>query len=199
LFNPDDHAFAVDRGGCEPDGFGNPQAGRVTDGQDHTLLRVVYGTQEACHFVLAQHDWKFFRLTAGGDVVRDDPWPFEGDGVEEPERGDRDNDRTGRETSFPRQMDQIGSDLSGAEKIRRFAKMAGEVNDLRNIHTLRVRSQIANLHVFDHATATRAHGQLLREMSSATWRQYIVSRLSCQTRRTRRAVATDEPCQMGKP
>ena len=32
-----------------------------------------------------------------------------------------------------RQMNQIGPDLSRAEKIRRFAKMAGEVNDLRDI------------------------------------------------------------------
>jgi hypothetical protein len=53
------------------------------------------------------------------------------------------------------------------EKIGRFAKMAGEVDNLRDIHTLRVRSQVANLHVFDHTTAKRAHGQLLCEMNCA--------------------------------
>jgi hypothetical protein len=49
--------------------------------------------------------------------------------------------------SFSRQMDQIRADLSGAEKIRRFTKMAGEVNDLGHIHTLRVRRQVANLRI----------------------------------------------------
>ena len=83
LFNPDDHALAVDRGGREADGFGNPQTGRVTDGQNHAVLQVVHGAQETRHFFLAQHDGQLLRLTAGGDVVLDNPGPFEGDGVEE--------------------------------------------------------------------------------------------------------------------
>ena len=68
---------------------------------------------------------------------------------------------------FPRQVDQIRPDLSRPEKIRRFTKMTGEVENLRDIHTLRVRSQVANLHVFDHTTAKRAHGQPLCEMNCA--------------------------------
>jgi putative transposase len=36
---------------------------------------------------------------------------FEGDGVEEPKRGDHADDRTGRETSFPRQVEQVPPDL----------------------------------------------------------------------------------------
>ena len=68
---------------------------------------------------------------------------------------------------FPRQVDQIRPDLSRPEKIRRFTKMTGEVENLRDVHTLRVRSQVANLHVFDHTTAKRAHGQLLCEMNCA--------------------------------
>ena len=35
LFNPDDHTLAVDRRRLEADRLGNPQAGRVTYGQDH--------------------------------------------------------------------------------------------------------------------------------------------------------------------
>jgi hypothetical protein len=68
---------------------------------------------------------------------------------------------------FLRQVDQIRPDLSRPEKIGRFTKMTGEVENLRDIHTLRVRSQVANLHVFDHTTAKRAHGQLLCEMNCA--------------------------------
>ena len=50
-----------------------------------------------------------------------------------------------------------------------------EPEDIRDIHSLRVRCQVADLHVLDHATAKRAHGQLLCEMGSATWRRRIVS------------------------
>jgi len=161
LFDPDDHALAVDRGRREADRFGNPQADRITDRQNHTLLQVIHGAQEARHFVLAEHNGKFLRLTARGDLVLDHPGPFEGNGVEESKRGDRDNDRTGRETSLPRQMDQPGADLRRPEKIWRFTKMAGEVDDLRDIHTLRVRGQVPNLHVVDHATAQSGHVRLL--------------------------------------
>src|ERR1700692_4113599 len=140
----------------------------LTDGQNHAVLPVIHGGEEARHLVLAKHDGKLLRLTACRDVVLDNPGPFEGHCVEEPERGDRDNDRTCRETSFSRQMEQPGADLRWPEKIGRFTKMAGEVDALRDIHTLRVRCQVPNLHVFDHATAKRAHGQLLCEMDCAT-------------------------------
>jgi hypothetical protein len=91
LFDPDDHALAVDGAGLEADRFGNPQTGRVTDGQDHPVLQVVDGAEETRDLFLAQHDWKLLRLTAGGDIVLDSPWPLEGDGVEKPEGGNRDN------------------------------------------------------------------------------------------------------------
>jgi transposase len=193
LFNPDDHALAVDRGGFEADGFGNPQTGRVTHGQDHAVLQIVHRTQETRDFVLAQDDRELLRLTAGGDVVFDDPRPFEGDGEEKPERGDGNDDRTGREASLLRQMNQIRPDFGRPEKVRRLAKMAGEPNDLCDVHALRVRCQVADLHIIDHPTAKRAHGQLLCEMDSATWRRRIVSRLSCQTRGRQRATSTSIP------
>jgi hypothetical protein len=65
-----------------------------------TVLQVVDGAQEACDFLLAQHDGKLLCLTAGGDVVLDNPRPFEGGVVEKSERGDGDYDGTGCEVSF---------------------------------------------------------------------------------------------------
>ena len=50
-----------------------------------TVLQVVDGAQEACDFLLAQHDGKLLCLTAGGDVVLDNPRPFEGGVVEKSE------------------------------------------------------------------------------------------------------------------
>src|SRR5580698_5708144 len=108
---------------------------------------------------------------ARGDIVLNDPVSFEGDGVEEPKRGHRDDDRTGREPSLPRQVEQIRPDLSWPEKVGRFTKVAGEMDDLRDIHSLRVWCHVADLHVLDHATAKRAHGQLPCETISATWRR----------------------------
>jgi hypothetical protein len=90
LINPDDHALAIDRRGFEADCFGYPQTGRITDGQDHAVLQVVHGAQKARDFVLAHNDGKLFRLTAGGNIL-DSPWPLEGDGVEKPEGGNRDD------------------------------------------------------------------------------------------------------------
>jgi hypothetical protein len=37
--------------------------------------------------------------------------------------------------------------------LRRFAKITGEPDELFDIHTLRMRCQVADLHVLDHATA----------------------------------------------
>jgi hypothetical protein len=104
----------------------------VTDGQDHAVLHIVLGAQETRDFLLAQHGGQLFRLVARRDVVLDDPGSFEGDRVEKPKRGERDDDRTGREPSLPGQMDQIGPDLGPSEKLQRLAKMAGEANDLRD-------------------------------------------------------------------
>jgi hypothetical protein len=49
---------------------------------------------------------------------------------------------TGREASLPGQIDQVRSDLSWPEEVRRFPKTAGEPDDLRDIHTLRVQRQV---------------------------------------------------------
>jgi hypothetical protein len=38
------------------------------------------------------------------------------------------------------------------ETVRRLAKMAGEPNDLCDVHALRVRCQVADLHIIDHAS-----------------------------------------------
>src|SRR5271169_1339713 len=70
--------------------------------------------------------------------------------------------------------------------------MAGEPDNLFDVGTLRVRRQVADLHVLDHATAKWAHRQLLCETNSATWRRRMVSQSGCQTRE-RRAVAAAGP------
>ena len=79
------------------------------------MLQVAHGAQKTRDLILAQHDGQLLRLTAGGDIVLDNPRPFEGDGEEKPERGDGDDDRTGREAPLLRQVDQICPDLGRSE------------------------------------------------------------------------------------
>jgi hypothetical protein len=50
LVNPNDHALAIDGAGLEADGFGDPQTGRVTDGQKHAVLKIVHSAEEARDF-----------------------------------------------------------------------------------------------------------------------------------------------------
>jgi hypothetical protein len=69
-----------------------------------------------------------------------------------------------------------------AKMFGRFAEMAGEPEHLGDVNALRVRCQVADLHVLDHATAKRAHRQLLCEMNSAKRRRRIVSQVCCQAR-----------------
>src|SRR5271166_4848028 len=66
--------------------------------------------------------------------------------------------------------------------LRRSAKIPGEPDDVLDIRTLRMPRKVADLHILDQPTTKRAHGQLLCEIDSATWRRHIVSRLSCQAR-----------------
>ena len=49
-----------------------------------------------------------------------------------------------------------------------FAKMTGEQRDLLNVGALRVRCEVANLHVLEHAMAKWRHGQLLCGVRRAT-------------------------------
>jgi hypothetical protein len=73
LVNPNDHALAIDRSGPEAHGFGDSQPGRITDGQKHSVLKIIHCTQEARDFVLAQNYGKLFRLTAGGEYRSQQP------------------------------------------------------------------------------------------------------------------------------
>src|SRR3984885_6214279 len=177
-----DHPLAVNGGWLQPDRLGHAQPRRVADGQNHPLLRAFHRVQESGNLLGTQHFGKLARLPAGGDVILDGPFPAKRDGVEEPKRGHRDGDRTGCQKLVLGQINLPGADLSRPQTFRRLAEMTSEPIDLFNVGDLRPRGEVTNPHVLDHATAKRGHGQLLCEMSSATWRRRILSKLSCQNR-----------------
>jgi hypothetical protein len=157
LRHADDHAVAVDGSRRQADGFGNPQAGRVAHGQDDAVLQRRDAVEEAENLVAVQYDGKPLRLAAGGDHLIDAPVPLERDLVEKAEGGDRDQDRTGRELPLVGQMQPIDSDIFRPQHRGRLAEVAGKLRDLLEIRALRLRREVADLHVLDHATTKRGH------------------------------------------
>ena len=86
LLNPDDHAFAVDGGRCECDGFGDTQACGIARGQDGAMFPAVDAVQELKDFLRAEDIGQFLgRLGSWDDVIKG-PVFFESDSVEEAQR-----------------------------------------------------------------------------------------------------------------
>src|SRR5208282_3652031 len=117
LLHADDHPLAVDRRWRQADRFGDPQAGRVADGQDGAMFPAVDGVEEPGDLVLAEHDRKLLRFATGGDDLVDAPTPSERNLVEKADGGHRDQYRTGRESLLLAQMELIGPDISRAQDL----------------------------------------------------------------------------------
>src|SRR5271170_1370703 len=79
-------------------------------------------------------------------------------------------------------MNLPSPDLVLTQTFGRLAEMAGEPGNLLDVNSLRLRREVTDPHILDHAAAKRGHWQLLCKTNSATWRHRIVSRLSCQAR-----------------
>src|ERR1700722_12736534 len=138
--------------------------------------------QESGDFLRARDNGEFLRLPAGWDVVFDNPRLFEGDGIDKPECGHGDRNRTGRQSSLLDQVNLPRPDLVLAQQFGRPAEMAGEPGNLLDVSPLCVRREVTDPHILNHAAAKRGHWQLLCETNSATWRHLIVSRLSWPAR-----------------
>jgi hypothetical protein len=149
----DHHALAVDRLRRQAAGLGDPKPGRIANGQDDPVLRVLDCNQKAVDLVRAHNDWTFLWLAAGRDRVVDAPVPLQGDVVEETDSRDRDQDGAGRKALVQGEMQLIGSDIVRPKQVWRSAEVAGELGDLLQIGPPCVRREIAHLHVFGHALA----------------------------------------------
>src|SRR5277367_7128889 len=138
--------------------------------------------QEPGDLLRARHNGEFLRLPAGRDIVFNNPRSFEGDGIDKPECGHGDRNRTGRQASLLDQVNLPRPDLVLAQQFGRTAEMAGEPGNLLDVSSLCMRREVTDPHILNHAAAKRGHWQLLCETNSATWRHVIVSRLSCPAR-----------------
>src|SRR5208337_5618299 len=77
---------------------------------------------------------------------------------------DRHTARTGGKLFVSGQMALKGADLGWAEQFRRLMKVARELRDVLQIRALRVRREVADLHVLDHALTKWRHSPLIHRM-----------------------------------
>ena len=164
LVDADDHAPAVDVGRSQADRLGDAQAGRVAGGQDGAVVDARHAVEELDDFPGAGDDGQLAGLPGGGQDRLHVPALLEGDAVQEAQGGDRDADRAGREFLFSGQEDLVGADVLGAGQVRGLAEVPGELGDLQDVGGLRVRGEVAHLHVLGHALAEKCQGKApLRE------------------------------------
>ena len=124
------------------------------------MLRHGDGIEKAGDLVAAQDDGKSLRLAAGRDDLFDAPVALERDLVEEADGGDRDEDRTGRELPVLDEMDLVGADFVGPSSSGDLPKWRANREICSDVRALGIRREVADLHILDHATAKRGHGQL---------------------------------------
>jgi hypothetical protein len=118
LLDSQDHALAIDGGGCKSDGFGDAQAGGVAGGQDGTVLPAPHTGQKLQDFLGTEDHRQGLRPFRSGDDVGEGPVLFESDFIQEAKRGNGNEDRTGSQLLFLRQVDLIGTNLSSDKSFR---------------------------------------------------------------------------------
>ena len=105
LVNPNDHALAINRSGFEADGFGDfadRSHNRRSEARGAPRLSTAPRKQATSSWLKTVGSLRFSRLTAGRNIVPKSPRSLEGNGVEKPQGGDRNNDRAGCEMSLLR-------------------------------------------------------------------------------------------------
>src|SRR3984957_18510092 len=103
--------------------------------------------QESGDFLRARDNGEFLRLPAGWDVVFDNPRPFEGDGIDKPECGHGDRNRTGRQSPFFNQVNLPSPDLLLAQLFWRQVEMAGEPGNLLDVNPLCPWREVTDPHI----------------------------------------------------
>jgi hypothetical protein len=107
------------------------------------------------------------RLFGSRDHVFEGPLLMECDLVEKAEGGYGDENGTECQFLLVGQVDLVSTDLLGPQHFRGLVEVACKQRDLLNVGGLRVRRQIAHLHVLGHSLPNGCHGKLLHETEFA--------------------------------
>ena len=160
LFNPDQHAAAVDVGDFQMHDLGYSEPGGIGGHQRGAVFQARHRRQKPRNLVDAQDHRQLPTLACIGNAL-DHRSAAERDAVEEAHGADGDVE-AGPGNAGRGEVNLVGPDFCQPEPVRRPIEMPGEFGDSVHIATLRHRRQVADLHVLDHATAQQAqvsHGQ----------------------------------------
>ena len=125
--------------------------------RDRAVLGAGHASKEVNDLRGAEDDGQLQRPLGHRDVVVV-PRPAQSDLVEEAQCGGDHAQAAGGELALLDQMDLVGPNLLGAERLRRAVEVPGEGADLLDVSQLGVEGEIANAHVLEHPLAQRCHG-----------------------------------------
>ena len=157
LVDTQHHAGAVDVGGPQRNGFRDAQTAGIDGDEDGAVLGAGHAGQEVNDLRGAEHDGQLQRPFGHRDVVVV-PGSTQRYLVEEAQCCGDHAQAAGGELALLEQMDLVGPDLLGAERLGRAVEVPGEGADLLDVGQLGVDGEIANAHVLEHPLAKRCHG-----------------------------------------
>src|SRR5947209_2971600 len=154
LLDPDHHPLTVDVGNLQQNHLGHAQSGGIDRRQRGAALEAWNCLQEAHDLVSAQHHRQLARLARIADAIRNGV-VAERHTVEKPQRTD---DLIECRPGYPdrHQVDLEGTDILQFETIGGPTEIPAQLRYRGKVGWLRLRRQIADRHVLDHAAAKRA-------------------------------------------
>ena len=124
------------------------------------MLEADDGGEEAGGLLEAEDDGELLGLLGASDALQD-ARAFEGDLVEELQRGDGLVVDGPGDVLLLDEVEEVGADVVGAEGFGRASEMAGEGADAGDVGLDGPGGEVPELHVVDHAAAQRCHDVLL--------------------------------------
>jgi hypothetical protein len=152
LFDADQHPLAVDIVDLEAGHFGHTQARAVGGAEYRLVLGAWRRFEKPTDYLDAQHRRRLALISRQDQTPRKIR-PVEGHDEEEAQRGAIDG---GRLHSAFALMNLKPANILAGRRIQRPSKEGGEIAHKANIVALRIRSQAAHRHVFEHALAQSA-------------------------------------------
>src|SRR6516165_9604806 len=152
LTDSDDHALAVDVADLEGSGLGDPQVRGISGHEDGALLEIADGRKETSHFFRTEHDGKGAGLLDRRDGIRD-MVAAQRDTIQESQGGTSLLVVAEGDTALLHEVDQVGTDVFGAEVLRRGVEVAGQASDAPDVGADGLGGEVAEDHVLDHAAA----------------------------------------------
>ena len=171
LFDPNDVLRPVDILDLQPDHLAGTQTAAIAETEQCAYLEARGDGQQPLHLILAHHQWNLLRLT---DVIN------LGGQIQSPQRHAKQEPQPGHDAvtiadahAYLGQVQLEQADILERRSVRGPLQKRDEPLAAVNVASLRARTELASVHVLDHALAQRAdridtHRQLLSWMRLTT-------------------------------